>query len=101
MGANRRTIVKAIAKERIAILCSLAKENAKTNPKRSKRYVELARKIERRYNVRIPKTIKRRLCKKCNAFLIPGYNASVRLLPRRGVVEYVCECGAKRRFGYK
>ena len=57
---------KKIASERINILFRLASEEFKKHPERSNRYVELARKIGMRYNVRIPKLLKRRFCKKCH-----------------------------------
>lgn len=55
-----------IAKERIEILLDLAKKEFKNHPERSKKYVELARKIGKRYNVRLTKKQKRSFCKKCN-----------------------------------
>ncbi len=64
-----------IAKERIEILFKLAKKELKTHPKRSRRYVELARKIGLRYNIRLPKEIKRSFCKDCNTLIIIGKTA--------------------------
>ena len=52
-----------IAKERIEILLDLAKREV-DKPERSKRYVELARKISKRYNIRLKKGQKRSFCKK-------------------------------------
>ncbi len=90
-----------IARERISILFRLANENAKTHPERSMRYIGLARKIGTRYLVRLPRRLKVSFCKKCNSPLIPGYNVSVRLVPRHKVMEYRCECGEVKRISYK
>jgi len=68
-----------IARERIEILLKQAEENFKKYPDRSRRYVELARKIGLRYNIRFTKELKRRFCKNCNNLLIPGISCSIRL----------------------
>jgi ribonuclease P protein subunit RPR2 len=68
-----------IAKERIEILFEQAEKNFKKRPERSRRYVELARKIGLRYNVRFSKELKRKFCKNCNSLLIPGVSSQVRL----------------------
>ncbi len=59
-----------IAQERIEILFKLAKEAFDKHPERSRRYIELARKIGLRYNIRLPRETKRIFCKKCNTLLI-------------------------------
>ncbi|MCU4140846.1 MAG: Ribonuclease P protein subunit RPR2 [Methanophagales archaeon] len=103
---------KDIAFQRIERLFELAEEAAKEArmregrereemERRSDRYVLLARKISMRHRVRIPRHLKMWICKRCNAFLIPGRNARVRL--RRG--EYITitclRCGAEKRRPYK
>jgi ribonuclease P protein subunit RPR2 len=79
-----------IAKERIQILFSLAEKEFKKHPDRSKRYIELARKIGLRYNVRLPKELKRKFCKNCNVLLIPGATSSVRLDSKKKVLNIKC-----------
>ncbi|NCN39287.1 MAG: ribonuclease P [Candidatus Aenigmarchaeota archaeon CG_4_10_14_0_8_um_filter_37_24] len=59
-----------IARERIEILFNLAKKGLEKHPKRSRRYVELARKISLRYNIRLPKEVKRGFCRKCSILYI-------------------------------
>jgi ribonuclease P protein subunit RPR2 len=61
-----------IAKERINILLKLAKKEFRKHPERSRRYVQLARKIGMRYNVRLPAEWKRRFCKGCGTLFKPG-----------------------------
>ncbi|RMD58032.1 ribonuclease P [Candidatus Woesearchaeota archaeon] len=78
---------KRIAKERIDALF----EQASIRPQFAKRYVRLARKIATRYNVRIPARLKRRYCKECNSYLVPGKNCSIRT--REGKLIIHCkEC---------
>lgn len=85
--------MRDIAKERIAILLDLAEqESKKPDMGRAKRYAELARKISMRYQAGMPLEYKRRICKKCGAFLVFGKNATVRTLD--GAVSIKCGgCG--------
>jgi len=69
---------KKIAEERIQILFDLAEKEFKKYPERSSRYVELARKIGLRYNIRLPKETKRKFCKNCNTLLKPGLTSKIR-----------------------
>lgn len=91
-------ILKRIVAERINQLFQLAEEDAD----RSRRYVELARKISRKNKVAVPRKWKRRFCKGCGAFWVPGRNNLVRLKPRpQPHIEFIClECGARRRMPY-
>ena len=69
-------------------------------PAFAKRYVALARKMSSRHKVSIPSKWKRRFCKACSAFLIPGRNCTVRTRLGRLVVSCL-DCGAVRRFPIK
>jgi len=89
-----------IAKERIEILFDLAQKELKKHPERSRRYVELARKIGLRYNVRLGK-LKRNFCKRCNTILKPGLTSKVRNDTDRKVVETIClNCNNITRIPY-
>ena len=90
----------ALILERIDKLMALAEKNQRKNSVRAKRYVVLAKKMSTRYRVRMPERFKKRICKVCSRYWIPGYNVTVRLNRRNRTVEYRCECGALRRFGY-
>ena len=79
-----------IAKERMNILFELAKKEMEKNPERSRRYIQLMRKIGLRYNVRIPREIKRKFCKKCNSLLIPGKTARIRTSRKTKTVNIKC-----------
>ncbi|MEM5773216.1 MAG: ribonuclease P protein component 4 [Candidatus Aenigmatarchaeota archaeon] len=70
---------RKIARERIQILFSLAEKELKQHPERSRRYIELARKIGLRYNIRLSRELKRKFCKNCNTLLKPGITCSVRI----------------------
>ena len=86
-----------IASERMDILFRQAEEAArKGEPVRSDRCVALARSIGMRYNMRLPPEFKRRICRSCGAFLVPGKNLRVRIRPGRTV--WTClKCGTPSR----
>ncbi|HDH91385.1 MAG TPA: hypothetical protein ENF38_00360 [Candidatus Aenigmarchaeota archaeon] len=93
---------KRIAKERIKILFDLAEKEIDKNPERSRRYIELMRKIGKRYNVRLPKKIKRKFCKSCNTFLKPGKTARIRIDSKKKAVIVKClYCNKIYRYPYK
>jgi len=87
-----------IAKERIQILFNLAEKELQEHPERSKRYIELARKIGLRYNVRLPRELKRKFCKNCNTLLKPGLTCSVRT--ERKMLTIRCN-NCKKIYRYK
>lgn len=78
MRATKPEWQQKIARERVKILFDLAKKNLSKKPERSRRYVELARKIGMRYNVRFSKKMKESFCKKCNVILVPRKNMRVK-----------------------
>ena len=92
---------RRIALERMEILFGLAeKEALQGHGARARRYVDLARKIGMRYNVRTPPEFKRRFCKACLAYFVPGVNARVRV--GRGRVVITCTaCGAIQRLPFR
>ncbi len=91
-GKRTKNMVN-IAGERIDILFNLAEEEALIhNLHRADRYVELARKIGMRYNVRIPRRYRKRYCKHCHSYFLPSVNCRVRIRGNRIVI--FCEnCG--------
>jgi len=93
---------RKIAKERIEILLNLAKTEVKRNLERAKRYVELARTIGKRYNVRLTKQQKDSFCKKCNTPLIPGFTMKTWLDPKTKTKVIKClKCNYIYRKPYK
>src|SRR3989449_10661049 len=97
---RRKGSERKIALERIDILFRLPEREAGAgNSARADRYASLAAKIGMRYNVRLPREFKRRYCRRCHAFLVPGKNCRVRV--SRGLVTSTCGvCGDIRRFPY-
>ena len=85
---------REIALERIYRLFELAEQEFEKHPERSKRYVELARKIGTRNKATIPAELKKQFCKKCGCFLKKGKNAEWKELGN--LLEIKCqECGFK------
>jgi len=93
---------KDIAKERIKILLSLARKQLDDHPERSKRYVGLARKISMRYNIRLEKSIKKSICKKCDSLLLSGKTSLNRFDFKKKTLNIICKnCGNIIRIPYK
>lgn len=91
---------RRIAKERIKILFELAEKEFREHPERSRRYIQLARKIGLRYNIRLQKDLKKKFCKKCNSILIPGLSSKVRI--KRKIREVKClNCGKVYRYPFR
>jgi ribonuclease P protein subunit RPR2 len=56
------------------------------------RYVELARNVGMRYNVRVPQGLRRKSCRECYRYLLPGTTSRTRL--KRGRLVITClRCG--------
>jgi ribonuclease P protein subunit RPR2 len=79
-GSKKPKWMRDIAKERVDILFNLAMKEFSKNSSRSHRYVELARNISKKYNIKIPKKWNRSYCKTCYNFLLLGENSNVRLV---------------------
>ncbi|HOT06908.1 MAG TPA: ribonuclease P [Methanotrichaceae archaeon] len=88
-----------LARQRIDMLFELAGQADPIDPKRSARYVQIARNISTRLRVRLSPDLKRRFCKACGAYLSPSRNR-VRVTGGRVVVTCLC-CGKRRRYPYK
>ncbi|WP_332898551.1 ribonuclease P protein component 4 [Haladaptatus sp. CMSO5] len=88
-----------IAEERIARLHDLSRDAVKTGyDDRAREYVRLARRIAERHRLRLPREFKRFTCASCDAYLVPGRNARVRL--QDGHVVISCDCGHHARHPY-
>ena len=77
-----------IALQRINILFKEAKNMFNEEPKLADRYVQLARRIAMKYKVKIPSKFKRRFCKHCHKYLVPGINLRIRT--HKGHMVYYC-----------
>ncbi|HEX55424.1 MAG: hypothetical protein DRO90_02750 [Candidatus Altiarchaeales archaeon] len=88
---------KRIAMERIEILFKNADDSALNgNIENANRYIELARRIAMKYNIRIPREYKRKFCKYCYRYLLPGRTSRTRINSRMRRVEIKClSCGRR------
>lgn len=90
---------KRVARERVETLFTLAERVFPYERELANRYVEIALAVQQKAKIRMPKKWKRRYCKKCHSFLVPGINARVRL--RNGHVVVKClNCGNIMRHPY-
>ena len=82
-----------IAKERIALLMREADSAALSGSlDMADRYVEMARRVGMRYNVRIPQEFRRRFCRGCYGYLLPGVTSRNRF--NKGNLVTTCtRCG--------
>jgi ribonuclease P protein subunit RPR2 len=90
-----------IAEERIGILLKLAEKELEKNPERSRRYVELARNIGKRCNIRLSKEQKSKFCKNCNQLLIQRTTSETKADSKGKFIEIKCmNCGSVYRRQY-
>lgn len=94
--------VKELAEKRIRKLFKQAEQEFEDHPERSDRYMEIAHKISKRYNVPIPKDLKKKICPECHGYWKPDQTVKVRTDPQNSRVIYRCqECEAERTYGYR
>jgi ribonuclease P protein subunit RPR2 len=92
-------VTDSIAAERIERLAALAAEAAADGRDgRAREYVRLARRIAERNRLRLPKSLRRFTCDRCDRYLRPGRNARVRT--QSGYLVITCDCGAHARYPY-
>ncbi|MCL2549865.1 MAG: ribonuclease P [Methanimicrococcus sp.] len=97
---KNKDLSKKVAEERILLLFERAEQSFKEHPKRTYRYVTLARLIGMHYRVRPAREQKRRLCRHCYHYLVPGNNCRIRL--KGGAVLTTCfACGKMSRYPYR
>ncbi len=91
---GRRTRAQEnLARERIERLFALAEESSRTGASTdSKRFIELARLIGKRYNQRLSKSQRIKICKNCNSFL-SSKNSKNRLSSKGWKIITCLDCG--------
>ncbi len=93
---------RGLVLERIHALFEQAGGSFRKHPERSRRYMEMAARLSSRYNVRMPPELKRRFCRSCHAYLVPGENCRVRTSPSQRAVTITClDCGRVSRHPYR
>ena len=86
-----------IAKERIGLLLDLAlKSSDEEKYEQSQRVVELALLISKRYNQRLTKSQRLKICRDCNSFLT-SKNSRNRLSPKGWKIITCLNCGSVSR----
>ncbi|MAG91357.1 ribonuclease P [Candidatus Woesearchaeota archaeon] len=80
-----------IAKKRIRFLFNEAKESFKKDKRLSDKNVKLARRIAMKYKIRLPSSLKKKFCKNCYQYLVPGVNCRVRI-HRHKIIYYCFSC---------
>lgn len=98
---RKKINIPSIVHKRFDRLFELAEQAAlkKHNFILADRYVDLARKLGMRHNIRIPAHYKRRFCKHCNSYLLPGVNARVRTGKSRLII-FCNNCGKFTRLPF-
>jgi ribonuclease P protein subunit RPR2 len=97
---SRGSEIKEIVLSRIEKLFRLADEAAlEHNFARANRYVSLARKIAMKYQYPLPSKYKRRICKHCYSYILPGKTGRIRT--RKGYITIYCNhCGKQSHFPF-
>jgi ribonuclease P protein subunit RPR2 len=86
-----RSEQKDIAAERIGILFSLADAAAlQKDFDHADKLILQARKIAMKYNLRTPAEMRRKVCKYCGGYLLPGATSRVRLRSSEQRTEVRC-----------
>ncbi|MEA1894667.1 MAG: ribonuclease P protein component 4 [Euryarchaeota archaeon] len=96
---HRKRWIRNIAAQQIERLFELAESISEARPLLCDRYVHIARRIGMRHRVRIPAHLKRRMCKHCGKYLVPGRTCRVRLNGTCVVVTCL-SCGKQTRRPY-
>ena len=101
--AEMKATRSRIAMERAERLLELADKMFKKRPEFAHRYAKLTWMLKTRYTLRFPALMNRKICRKCQAYLVPGATCRVRTVPKRPphVVITCLRCGYHRRIPYK
>ena len=91
--------VKQLARERIVNLFQKAEDVYREDKALANRYVEIARKIAMKAQAGIPSNLKKKFCRKCYVYLVPGANCRVRIRNKK-LVYYCMQCKNYTRFPY-
>ena len=94
-----KAVVRKSAVMKIDLLFSDAAVTFKENPKLSDRKVRIARRTAQRARIAIPAAFKKRFCKYCSAYWVPGSTVRVRLQKQK-VVYYCLACRHYSRHPY-
>ncbi len=100
--SRKKRKLKSIALERVKRLLDFASKIFKENPELAHRYAEMAWKLKTRYNLKLPKPLKLKICRKCQKLWVPGKTCRVRLRSNQPYMSITClNCGYIKRIPYK
>jgi ribonuclease P protein subunit RPR2 len=68
-----------MAARRISAIIQSALETVKSNPELAQKQAMLAKRISKKFRVRMPYEARQLYCKKCKQFIVPGIGARVRI----------------------
>ena len=99
MVDGRKKLIKSSVRQSIAKLMGEAGGAwAAGKPERAKRYAEMAMGLVRKHKVRLTEEQKRRFCRKCFAWWVPGDTVKLAFDKRHSVIRMTCaKCGYTRR----
>lgn len=95
-----KKLKQEIALNRVKSLFKEAQQKFKTDSKLSQRYVDIARKTAMKVNLRLPRELKRKICKHCYHYLVPSKTCRVRIHKNK-VIYYCLNCKNYMRFMIK
>ena len=108
MSKHNRWRAQKVTRSRIALeraerLLELAGDAFTENSDRANRYARLAWMLKTRYRVRLSPEQNRKICRKCQSYMVPGATCRVRTRPKRPphIVITCLRCGYERRIPYK
>ena len=91
---------KKLAKAEVISLFAEAKRVFKKSPSMANKHIAKARRLAMKHKLRFPRELKRRFCKHCYAYLVPGTNCRIRTQKGR-VIYYCLNCKKFMRFVIK
>jgi ribonuclease P protein subunit RPR2 len=96
----RQSEAKRLARARIKLLWEQASEIAKGDPDGARQRMQVASRLAKKVRIKVPRDIKRKICRRCGIVLIPGENCRVRLRNNRSKhLTVTCtSCGNITRF---
>ncbi|MGC9190892.1 MAG: ribonuclease P protein component 4 [Candidatus Micrarchaeia archaeon] len=106
MASDSKQLIRQIAAERIEILFDLAlnelSRHSDDSNTLSRSYASKIARISAHYRVKIPKRVEQGICNKCHFVLMPGLNATVKVVSTHSYVAIKCgNCGAEKHIFYK
>lgn len=93
MSRAKDKVIKRIALERIQILFNLGVGAIRRGEyDLAYRYGKLIHRISMRVRVKIPRNVKRWVCKHCKVIMVPGVNAKIRTRRKGKTLRIVTRC---------